>query len=121
MGVGIALMSQNIVKELRTYLLKTKNNMEQYIGQIQQFPYNFPPRGWTFCHGQLLDINHYTALFSLLGTTYGGDGIRNFALPDLRPRDEHGALIDINLGDTYEGKPYMETCIALEGIFPSRG
>ncbi len=60
--------------------------MEPFIGQIQPFGFNFPPRGWAFCDGQLLAIAQNTALFSLLGTTFGGDGRTSFALPDLRGR-----------------------------------
>ncbi|MBD2753686.1 phage tail protein [Spirosoma validum] len=60
--------------------------MEPFIGQICLFPYNYAPRGWAFCQGQLLQINQYTALFSLLGTTYGGNGQTTFGLPDLRGR-----------------------------------
>jgi microcystin-dependent protein len=59
---------------------------EPFIGEIRLFPYDFAPRGWAFCHGQLLSIVQNTALFSLLGTTYGGDGRITFALPDLRGR-----------------------------------
>lgn len=60
--------------------------MEPFIGQIQAFGFNFAPRGWALCDGQLLDISQNTALFSLLGTVYGGDGRTTFALPDLRGR-----------------------------------
>ena len=60
--------------------------MEPYIGQITMFAGNFAPRGWAFCDGQLLPISSHTALFSLLGTIYGGDGRTSFALPDLRGR-----------------------------------
>ena len=60
--------------------------MEPFIGQIQPFGFNFAPRGWAQCFGQLLPIQQYTALFSLLGTTFGGDGRTTFALPDLRGR-----------------------------------
>ncbi len=60
--------------------------MEPFIGQIQNFGFNFAPRGWAMCNGQLLPINQNQALFSLLGTTYGGDGRTTFALPDLRGR-----------------------------------
>ncbi len=59
---------------------------EPFIGQIQPFGFNFAPRGWALCDGQLLPISQNTALFSLLGTTYGGDGRTTFALPDLRGR-----------------------------------
>lgn len=59
---------------------------EPFLGQIQIFPYNFAPRGWAFCAGQILPIAQNTALFSLLGTTFGGNGQTTFALPDLRGR-----------------------------------
>ena len=59
---------------------------EAWIGEIDIVPYNFAPRGWAFCDGRLLSISQNSALFSLLGTTYGGDGITTFALPDLRGR-----------------------------------
>jgi len=59
---------------------------EPYIGEIAMVGSNFAPRGWAFCDGQLLPIAQYTALFSILGTTYGGDGRTTFALPDLRGR-----------------------------------
>jgi microcystin-dependent protein len=59
---------------------------EPFLGSIILFAGNFAPRGWAFCNGQLLSIAQNTALFSLLGTTYGGDGQTTFALPDLRGR-----------------------------------
>ena len=60
--------------------------MEPFLGQIQAFGFNFAPRGWAKCEGQLLPISQNSALFSLLGTIYGGDGRTTFALPDLRGR-----------------------------------
>ena len=57
-----------------------------YLGEIKICSFNFAPRGWAFCEGQLLPINQNQALFSLLGTTYGGNVVTNFALPDLRGR-----------------------------------
>lgn len=60
--------------------------MNPFIGQIMIFGGNFAPRGWAFCQGQLLPIASNTALFSILGTTYGGDGRTTFALPDMRGR-----------------------------------
>ncbi len=60
--------------------------MEAYIGTIMPVAFNFAPRGWTSCQGQLLPISQNQALFSLIGTTYGGDGVQTFALPDLRGR-----------------------------------
>src|SRR6266550_2160146 len=55
-----------------------------FLAEIRIFPFNFAPTGWAFCNGQLMRISQNTALFSLLGTTYGGDGKSNFALPDLQ-------------------------------------
>ncbi len=60
--------------------------MDPFLAEITLFAGNFAPRGWAFCSGQLLPINQNQALFSLLGTTYGGDGRTTFALPDLRGR-----------------------------------
>jgi microcystin-dependent protein len=57
-----------------------------FLAQIEIFSFNFAPKGWALCNGQLLPINQNQALFSLLGTTFGGDGRVNFALPDLRSR-----------------------------------
>ena len=59
---------------------------EPFLGEIRLVSFNFPPKGWVFCNGQLLPINQYQALFSILGTTYGGDGRTNFALPNLQGR-----------------------------------
>ena len=60
--------------------------MDPFIAQITMFGGNFAPRGWALCDGQLLAISQYSALFSILGTTYGGDGRTTFGLPDLRGR-----------------------------------
>ena len=57
---------------------------DPFVAEIRIFPFNFAPTGWAFCDGQLLPISQNTALFSLLGTTYGGDGKSTFALPDLQ-------------------------------------
>ena len=62
------------------------NAQEPFIGEIRMFAGNFAPGGWAFCDGQLLSISQNSALFSLLGTIYGGDGRTSFALPDLRGR-----------------------------------
>src|SRR5580765_5663194 len=59
---------------------------EPFLGEVQIISWNFPPKGWTFCNGQLLPINQNQALFSILGTTYGGDGRTTFALPNLQGR-----------------------------------
>lgn len=60
--------------------------MEPFIGTILMFAGNFAPRGWALCNGQLLAISSHSALFSILGTTYGGDGVSTFGLPELRGR-----------------------------------
>ena len=75
------------------------------IGQIALFPYNFCPRDWAEAAGQTLPITQNPALFSLLGTTYGGDGTRTFKLPDLRK--------NVPLAGT-------RYCIVINGIFPAR-
>ena len=77
---------------------------EPFLGQLALLPYTFCPRGWTEANGQLVAISSNTALFSLLGTTYGGDGRTNFALPDLRGRVPLGqgqgpGLSNIQLGE----------------------
>ncbi|MEW5848834.1 MAG: tail fiber protein [Myxococcota bacterium] len=77
--------------------------VEGYIGEIRLFAGNFAPQSWAFCMGQILPIAQNTALFSILGTTYGGNGQTTFALPDLRGRTAIGAgqgagLSDYNLG-----------------------
>lgn len=77
--------------------------MEPMIGEIRIFAGNFAPRGWSFCDGQLLSVAQNSALFSILGTTYGGDGRTTFALPDLRGRAAIGpgtgpGLSTYNLG-----------------------
>jgi microcystin-dependent protein len=66
--------------------IRNQNHMDPFVAEVRIFPFNFAPRGWAFCDGQLLPISQNTALFSLLGTTYGGDGKTNFALPDLQGR-----------------------------------
>lgn len=110
--------------------------MECFIGQILLVGFNFAPRGFMQCDGRLLSISQYTALFSLLGTTYGGDGVTTFALPDLRGRaplayGQGPGLSNFEIGQV--GNPAslggnegpaslaMNYLIAVEGIFPSRG
>jgi microcystin-dependent protein len=67
--------------------------MDPYVGEIRIFGFNFAPFGWALCNGQLMAISSNTALFSLLGTTYGGNGQTNFALPDFR------AKVPMHFGD----------------------
>src|SRR5689334_14055222 len=71
---------------------------EPFLGEIKIISWNFPPKGWTFCNGQLLPINQNQALFSILGTTYGGDGRVNFGLPNLQGRSPVHVGNGITLG-----------------------
>jgi microcystin-dependent protein len=80
-----------------------------YLGEIETFAFNFCPVGWAPLDGSLLSISQNTALFSLLGTTYGGDGKTTFALPLVKP------IFTIS-----PGAPQLLQCIAVQGIFPSR-
>src|SRR5690606_10000796 len=79
-------ISQAKTIESKYLNFKIYKTMEPFIGEIIMFGGNFAPKGWAFCNGQLLPIAQNQALFSILGTTYGGDGITTFALPDLRGR-----------------------------------
>jgi len=72
---------------------------EPFLGEIKIISWNFPPKGWTFCNGQLLPINQNQALFSILGTTYGGDGMRTFGLPNLQGRSPMHVGNGIVLGE----------------------
>lgn len=87
--------------------------MEPFLGQIQPFGFNFPPRGWAFCDGQILPINSYQSLYSLLGTTYGGDGRTSFALPDLRGRTIRHVGTGSGLGPVSWGQKGGAETIAL--------
>jgi microcystin-dependent protein len=106
--------------------------MEGTIAEIRMFAGNFAPRNWAFCSGQLLSIAQNTALFSLLGTTYGGNGQTTFALPDLRSRTAVGTaqgqgLSNINLGEqagtenvtlTTNNLPAHNHTAAASGFYP---
>ena len=81
--------------------------MDPFLSEIRLFACSFIPKGWAACNGALLPIAQNTALFSLVGTLYGGDGQINFALPDLRGK----APLPANTG-VY--------CIAVQGVFPER-
>jgi microcystin-dependent protein len=76
--------------------------MDPFVGQIILFSGNFAPRHWAICDGKLLRIQNFQKLFSIIGTTYGGDGQRTFALPKMQPYGETNFII------------------ALEGIYPSQ-
>lgn|SRR5579864_1466976 len=72
---------------------------EPFLGEIKIISWNFPPKGWVFCNGSLLPINQNQALFSILGTTYGGDGRQNFGLPNLQGRVPMHVGSGISLGE----------------------
>jgi microcystin-dependent protein len=72
--------------------------MEGTIGEIRLFAGNYPPANWEFCNGMLISLNQYEAAYSIIGTTYGGDGYQTFALPDLRGRIPVGTSSQITLG-----------------------
>ncbi len=93
--------------------------MDEFLGTISQFGFNFPIRGWYVCHGQLLSVNSNQALFALLGTTYGGNGVTTFALPDLRKKDASGNYY-VQGEIMPDGTPYIESYICTQGIFPPR-
>ncbi|MFO0756522.1 MAG: tail fiber protein [Byssovorax sp.] len=73
---------------------------QPFIGEVRAVSWNLVPRGWAFCNGQLLSIAQNQALFAILGTTYGGDGITTFALPNLKGRVPVGAGQNVALGES---------------------
>ncbi|MBK7871861.1 MAG: phage tail protein [Saprospiraceae bacterium] len=93
---------------------------DPFVAEIRIFPFNFAPKGWAFCDGQLLPLSQNTALFSLLGTTYGGNGKSNFALPDLQGRApmQPGQGPGLSLHDLGETGG-SETVSLLESEIPS--
>lgn len=93
---------------------------DPFVAEIRIFPFNFPPKGWAWCDGQLLPLSQNTALFSLLGTTYGGNGKSNFALPDLGGRApmHPGQGPSLSLHDLGETGG-VETVTLLESEIPS--
>ncbi|MFT4112575.1 phage tail protein [Silvibacterium sp.] len=87
--------------------------METYLGLILLWPMNFAPYGWAFCQGQTLSIAQNAALFSLLGTTYGGDGVSNFQLPNLQSRVPVGVGQGIGLSNYVIGQQDGDESITL--------
>lgn len=112
---------------------------EQIIGEVRYFGCNYAPAGWIACDGTLLLIAEYEPLFVLIGTTYGGDGVTNFAVPDLRgsvpvhmgtgaglPERSMGGGPALNSAPASQdatrtvGTMVLNPCIAVEGYFPQR-
>lgn len=90
MTAELALMQAELTNLKSIDGIDEVTSAEPFIGEVTLFAGNFAPRGWAFCHGQLLPISSNSALFSILGTTYGGDGRTTFGLPDLRGRSPIG-------------------------------
>lgn len=99
---------------------KTHFMADPFVAEVRIFPFNFAPKGWAWCDGQLLPISQNTALFSLLGTTYGGDGKSTFALPDLQGRApmHHGQGQGLSLYDLGQTGG-SETVTLLESEIPA--
>jgi len=90
------------------------SSSEPFIGEIKMVAFNYAPRNWALCNGQLLPINQNQALFSLLGTTYGGNGLTNFALPDFRGR----APIHMGAGYVLGSKAGQESVTLTQSQMP---
>jgi microcystin-dependent protein len=87
--------------------------MDPFVAEIRVFGFNFPPQGWAFCDGQLLPISQNTALFSLLGTNYGGDGISTFGLPNFQGRAALGQGQGAGLSPYFLGEEGGEESVTL--------
>ncbi|MEA3052386.1 MAG: hypothetical protein QOG72_1289 [Sphingomonadales bacterium] len=86
---------------------------DPFVAEIRIFPFNFPPKGWAFCDGQLMPISQNTALFSLLGTVYGGDGKSTFALPNLQGSVAMHPGSGSGLSQRFLGEQSGETAVTL--------
>jgi len=102
-----------------TYLIP-ESMADPFVAEIRIVPFNFAPKGWAFCDGQLLPLSQNTALFSLLGTTYGGNGKSNFALPDMQGRSpmQPGQGPGLSLHDLGESAG-QETVTLLQSEMPA--
>lgn len=93
---------------------------DPFVAEVRIFPFNFPPTGWAFCDGQILPLSQNTALFSLLGTMYGGNGKSTFALPDLQGRSPMHQGQGPGLSDRFIGETGgSETVTLLESEIPA--
>ncbi|ENI4129248.1 tail fiber protein [Vibrio fluvialis] len=116
--------------EMNYYIITEDDEMEGFIGEIKLFAGNFEPSNWLFCHGQTLLIRENTALFSLLGTIYGGDGRTTFNLPDLRGRVPVGAqqnqgkvspaAVIGGVEDKLTNSLSLNYVICVDGLYPTR-
>jgi len=129
--------NQSAGRTALNFLIATKpsyvlDNMDPLVAEIRPFAFNFAPEGWARCEGRLLPIQSYTALFSLLGNAFGGDGARTFAIPDLQhaypfqPGDPEArgtaAGLQASNAGTQPRPPLLVVnyCIAIQGVYPSR-
>lgn len=87
--------------------------MDPYIGDIRIFAGNYAPKGWMLCNGALLDISNYSTLFTIIGTTYGGDGMSTFSLPDLRGRLPVGFGTGVGLTPRVIGQTFGSESVTL--------
>src|SRR5436305_2592778 len=104
MKIGCLAWRSSTASHCLAFFRLRVNMADPFIGEIRGVAFNFAPKGWALCNGQLMPIGTNTALFSLLGTTYGGDGKSNFALPDIQSRILIGigqgpGLVDYQLGN----------------------
>lgn len=110
--VGSFIQTKPMIKKviiLTSFILLSLTqgfSQEGFIGEVRMFAGNFAPRGWAFCDGQLMPIAQYSALFSILGTMYGGDGRTTFALPDLRGRTAVGVGNGPGLTERRQGEKF---------------
>lgn len=141
-GKSFKLLLAGMFSSVLFSTVEAEAGPDPYMGEIAIFGTNFCPRGWAEANGQLLKISEYQALFSLLGTMYGGDGRTTFALPDLRGRTAIGKGNGPGLEPKAQGQtsdqenieyapgaisvpanpPYvvLNYCIAFQGVYPSR-
>ena len=113
--IKLAVLSLSAFLLLGTALTTPSSASEPFLGEIMTVGFNFAPRGWAFCDGQILPINQYQSLYSLLGTMYGGDGRTSFALPDLRGR----MALHIGSGHTQGSSSGLERVPLTEAQLPA--
>lgn len=101
------LLASLAVTSMLAMPVSSQAGLDPFLGEIMTFAGNFCPTGYLEANGAILPINQNQALFSILGTTYGGNGITTFALPDIKP------ILTVN-------RVALMSCIAVAGIFPSR-
>ena len=115
-------MKKFLVASVILLLLSSKSFSQDgpFLGEIRLFSGNYAPRGWMICNGQTLQVQQYSALFSILGTIYGGDGKNNFKIPDLRGRIPvgtglgNGLSTNVTLGSTFGTETNIQKTIGIQ-------